>query len=127
MDFDVRLPNDDDQLRKAFRTRVPGLFIRITESGREYQVKDLSASGFAILEEERTRFKEGQTFLFDLLLAKKLFLTQITGKIMRVLDNGIIGCNFAGLDRRQEMKLDKLVLEVQKRLIELRKAKKEEI
>jgi hypothetical protein len=126
MDFDVRMPNDDDQLRKAFRTRVPGLFIRITDTGREYQVKDLSASGFAILEENRL-FKEGQSFQFDLLLAKKLFLTQITGKVMRVLDNGIVGCNFAGLDRRQEMKLDKLVLEVQKRLIELRKAKKEEI
>ncbi len=126
MDFDVRMPNDDDKLRKAFRTRVPGLFIRITDNGREYQVKDLSASGFAILEENRL-FKEGQSFQFDLLLAKKLFLTQITGKVMRVLDNGIVGCNFAGLDRRQEMKLDKLVLEVQKRLIELRKAKKEEI
>ncbi len=28
------------------------------------------------------------------------------------------------MDRRQEIKLDKLVLEVQKRLIELRKAKR---
>lgn len=126
MDFDVRMPNEDDKLRKAFRTRVPGLLIRVIESGREYQVKDLSASGFAILEENRL-FKEGHTFQFDLLLAKKLFLTQVTAKIMRVLDNGIVGCNFADLDRRQEMKLDKLVLEVQKRLIELRKAKKEEI
>jgi hypothetical protein len=29
------------------------------------------------------------------------------------------------MDRRQEIKLDKLVLEVQKRLIELRKAKRD--
>nr|WP_284710776.1 PilZ domain-containing protein [Desulfovibrio aminophilus] len=126
MDFDVRLPNDDDQLRKAFRTRVPGLLIRVADSGKEYQVKDLSASGFAILEEARV-FKEGQAFEFDLLLARKLFLSQIKGRVMRVLDNGIVGCNFQDLDRRQEMKLDKLVLEVQKRLIELRKAKKEEM
>lgn len=126
MDFDVRLPNDDDQLRKAFRTRVPGLLIRVADSGKEYQVKDLSASGFAILEEARV-FKEGQAFEFDLLLARKLFLSQIKGRVMRVLDNGIVGCNFQDLDRRQEMKLDKLVLEVQKRLIELRKAKKEEL
>ncbi|MES9994892.1 PilZ domain-containing protein [Desulfovibrio aminophilus] len=126
MDFDVRLPNDDDQLRKAFRTRVPGLLIRIAESGKEYQVKDLSASGFAILEEAKV-FKEGQPFEFDLLLARKLFLSQVKGRVMRILDNGIVGCNFQDLDRRQEMKLDKLVLEVQKRLIELRKAKKEEL
>ncbi|MCM0755139.1 PilZ domain-containing protein [Desulfovibrio aminophilus] len=122
----MRLPNDDDQLRKAFRTRVPGLLIRVADSGKEYQVKDLSASGFAILEEARV-FKEGQAFEFDLLLARKLFLSQIKGRVMRVLDNGIVGCNFQDLDRRQEMKLDKLVLEVQKRLIELRKAKKEEM
>ncbi|WP_449242372.1 PilZ domain-containing protein, partial [Desulfovibrio sp.] len=115
----MRLPNDDDQLRKAFRTRVPGLLIRVADSGKEYQVKDLSASGFAILEEARV-FKEGQAFEFDLLLARKLFLSQIKGRVMRVLDNGIVGCNFQDLDRRQEMKLDKLVLEVQKRLIDLR-------
>ncbi|HMM37947.1 MAG TPA: PilZ domain-containing protein [Desulfovibrio sp.] len=126
MDFDVRLPNDDDQLRKAFRTRVPGLLVRIAGSGKEYQVKDLSASGFAILEEAKV-FKEGQPFEFDLLLARKLFLSQVKGRVMRILDNGIVGCNFQDLDRRQEMKLDKLVLEVQKRLIELRKAKKEEL
>ena len=45
---------------------------------------------------------------------------------MRVLDQkNIIGCNFEAMERRQEIKLDKLVLEVQKRLIELRKAKRE--
>ena len=45
---------------------------------------------------------------------------------MRVIsEKGIIGCVFHDMDRRQEIKLDKLVLEVQKRLIELRKAKRE--
>ena len=61
---------------------------------------------------------------FDLLLNKRLFLGDLKGKVMRVLDKGIIGCNFEPMDRRQEIKLDKLVLEVQKRLIELRKAKR---
>lgn len=125
MDFTVRLPNEDEQLRKAFRTRVPGLTIREAQSGMEYQVKDLSSSGFAILDESRA-FKEGRTIDFDLLLARKLFLQGVKGKVRRILDNGIVGCNFVELNQRQEAKLDKLVLEVQKRLIELRKARKEE-
>ena len=51
-------------------------------------------------------------------------LGDLKAKVMRVLDRGIIGCNFLTMERRQEIKLDKLVLEVQKRLIELRKAKR---
>ena len=66
------------------------------------------------------------TFSFDLLLNKRLFLGDLKGKVMRVItEKGIIGCNFDGMERRQEIKLDKLVLEVQKRLIELRKAKRD--
>jgi hypothetical protein len=86
-------------------------------------VSDISASGFAF-EDNPRGYSSGLEFTFDLLLSKKLFLGELKGKVMRVLDRGIIGCNFMEMDRRQEIKLDKLVLEVQKRLIELRKAKR---
>jgi hypothetical protein len=127
MDFDIKLGNDDDKLRQAYRTRVPGLDIRVeTKAGvQDFPVLDISASGFAFADSPRG-WSPGQEVTVELLLGKKLFLAEIKGKVMRVLDKGIIGCNFMGLDRRQEIKLDKLVLEVQKRLIELRKAKREE-
>ena len=70
-------------------------------------------------------FTEGQSIEFDLLINKKVFLNKLTAKVMRVLDKGIIGCNFEGVDHRKEVKLDKLVLEVQKRLIAIKKKSRE--
>ena len=126
MDFEIKV-DDEDKLRQAYRTRVPGLDVRvITKSGpQDFPVSDISASGFAFADNPRG-YSSGMTFSFDLLLNKKLFLGDLKGKVMRVItEKGIIGCNFDGMERRQEIKLDKLVLEVQKRLIELRKAKRE--
>ncbi len=126
MDFDIKI-GDDDTLRRAYRTRVPGLDIRInTKKGPlDFPVSDISASGFAFADNPRG-YSSGMEFTFDLMLSKKLFLTELKAKVMRVLtDKGIIGCDFLAMERSQEIKLDKLVLEVQKRLIELRKSKRE--
>ncbi len=125
MGFEIQI-SEEDKLRQAYRTRVPGLDIRInTKKGPlDFPVSDISASGFAF-EDNPRGYSSGLEFTFDLLLSKKLFLGELKAKVMRVLDRGIIGCNFMEMDRRQEIKLDKLVLEVQKRLIELRKAKRE--
>ncbi|MGE4556998.1 MAG: PilZ domain-containing protein [Desulfovibrionaceae bacterium] len=120
MDFDIKIGGEDDHLRKAFRTQVPGLMARIEGRKKPFQVKDLSSGGFAFLDEGKT-FKEGETHRVDLLLKTKLFLGGLTARVMRVLDNGIIGCNLEDLDKRQEARLDKLVLEVQKRLIAQRR------
>ncbi len=125
MSFDIDLPNGDDQLRKAFRTKVPGLSARFPGLKKIYEVKDLSATGFAVLDKEGT-FKEGQAFEIELLIKKRLFLDGAKTEVMRVLDNGIIGINFIDLERPKQAKLDKLVLEVQKRLIELRKKQREQ-
>jgi len=126
MEFEIQMDGDDKQ-RQAYRTRVPGLDVRvITQTGpQDFPVSDISATGFAFSANPRN-YSSGMTFSFDLLLNKRLFLGDLKGKVMRVLtDKGIIGCNFEAMERRQEIKLDKLVLEVQKRLIELRKAKRE--
>lgn len=125
MDFEIQVPDDDEQLRKAFRTRVPGLTARFPSLKKVFEVKDLSATGFAILDPDK-RFKEDQPLEVDLLIKKKLFLGEAKAVVMRVLENGIIGINFVDLDRQRQVKLDKLVLEVQKRLIELRKKQREQ-
>ena len=125
MDFEINVPDDDDQLRKAFRTRVPGLNVRFPALKRVFEVKDLSATGFAVLDPDKG-FKENQPLEMELLIKKKLFLGEVNAIVMRVLDNGIIGINFVDLERQKQAKLDKLVLEVQKRLIELRKKQREQ-
>ncbi|MBC18596.1 Type IV pilus assembly PilZ [Pseudodesulfovibrio profundus] len=126
MGFDIKLPaGKEEQLRKAFRTKVPGLTVRFEDQDRVLDVKDLSATGFAVLDPEK-RFEEGAHIECDLLINNKLFLSGATAKVIRVLDNGIVGINFVELNLKQQAKLDKLVLEVQKRLIALRKKQREQ-
>lgn len=126
MGFDIEISTGgDDQLRKAFRTKVPGLNVRFPALEKTFEVKDLSATGFAVLDPDKG-FKEGQSLDAELLINKKRFLSGINAVVMRVLDNGIIGINFVELGRQKQAKLDKLVLEVQKRLIELRKKQREQ-
>lgn len=126
MGFDFEISTGgDEQLRKAYRTKVPGLAVRFPALDKTFEVKDLSATGFAILDPDKG-FKEGQGLEGELLIKEKLFLSGIKASVMRVLDNGIIGINFVELERQKQAKLDKLVLEVQKRLIELRKKQREQ-
>ncbi len=122
-DFSFTMAGDDKQQRRAFRASVPGLEVYIPARDARYKVGDLSALGLAFLDESRS-FKEGEALELDMFLNRKLFLSGLKLRVMRVLDKGIIGCNFEAIDPRKEARLDKLVLEVQKRLIALRKAAK---
>lgn len=114
----------DDSQRRAFRAKVPGLRVAVPAKNAAYDVVDLSAMGLAFRDDAKS-FKENIIITFDLHLGGKVFLAELTARVMRVLDNGIIGCNFEGNDHRKEARLDKLVLEVQKRLIALRKKARE--
>lgn len=126
MGFELEISSSGDEtLRKAFRTKVPGLTVRSTAFDKVFEVKDLSATGFAIME-SGLGLTEGQRIECDLLINQKLFLDGLKAQVMRVLDNGIIGINFEELTRKKQAKLDKLVLEVQKRLIALRKKQREQ-
>jgi hypothetical protein len=125
MDFDIQLPDDEERLRKAFRTKVPGLTARFPGLDLVLDVTDLSATGLAVIDKDR-RFHEKDTFEVELRIKDKLFLGGAMAKCMRTHDNGIVGLNFVDLDRQRQIKLDKLVLEVQKRLIALRKKKREQ-
>ncbi len=121
MDFSFSLDHEEGK-RQAFRTHVPGLTCRVTDREEEYPVKDISATGLAFLDEGKS-FAEGEAFRLDLLIHHRVYIGDIKARVIRVLENGVTGAGFTELDRRQEVKLDKLVLEVQKRLITLRKIK----
>lgn len=126
MGFELEVSTSgDEQLRKAFRTKVPGLTAHFIAQEKTFEVKDLSATGFAVLE-LKSGLEERQHIECDLLINNKLFLGGVKAEIRRVLENGIIGINFVELTRKQQGKLDKLVLEVQKRLIELHRQQREQ-
>jgi len=111
--------------RRAFRAKIPGLAVFVSSVGEAFEVGDVSAMGLAFQGGGTKAFSEGQSIEFDLLINKKVFIPKLHAKVMRLLGNGLIGCNFENMDRRQEVKLDKLVLEVQKRTIALRKKQQE--
>ncbi|EGB13350.1 type IV pilus assembly PilZ [Pseudodesulfovibrio mercurii] len=125
MDFNIQLPDEEERLRKAFRTRVPGLTARFSEIGLVLDVSDLSATGFAVID-KNGRFTERETYDVELQIKGRLFLGGTRAMCMRVREDGIVGLNFTDLERQKQIKLDKLVLEVQKRLIALRKKKREQ-
>lgn len=117
--FDFNI--DSDTQRRAFRAQVPGLEVWVKELQHSFSIKDISATGFALLAPVFS-LSEKSSFSMDLLLNKKLYVADVPCTVIRKLENGIVGCDFGVLDRRQEARLDKLVLEVQKRMIAKKRA-----
>ncbi len=91
----------DDSLRRAFRAKVPGLKVAVPATKGSYDVADLSAMGLAFRDDSKA-FKENTVITFDLYLNNKVFLSELTARVMRVLANGLVGCNFEGNDHRKE-------------------------
>ncbi|MEF2144372.1 MAG: PilZ domain-containing protein [Desulfovibrionaceae bacterium] len=125
MGYDISFGDGEDRARQAFRTRVPDLDVKFHATGRIYGVLNLSATGFAVHPQE-IRMPKGQEYEVSLYLNKKLLLDKAVATVVRIMEDGYIGLAFFDLTRQQALKLDKLVLEVQKRLIELRKSRLEE-
>lgn len=121
--YDFKLESEYEMKRRAFRAQIPGLECFVHEKEKVFPLRDLSAMGMA-LHDSSDSFGKNELFVMDLLLNKKLFVQALKARVVRLMDGGIVGCTFEDVDRRQETRLDKLILEVQKRLIALRKARK---
>ena len=127
-DFSFDLPGGASQARRAFRIKVPGLEVWIEEKGEAFAIEDLSALGMAFFSHDPGAFEPERLLTCDLLLNQKLFIAALSARVKRIMPDAgpdvcSVGCAFEGLDLKQEARLDKLVLEVQKRLIALRKTK----
>jgi hypothetical protein len=121
-DFDFTL--DSSTQRNAFRTRIPGLEAASVATGDSYPISDLSATGLSYLD-PRKRHQRGDVLHLDITIAGRIFLEDVTARVMRVGDDGSTGVAFEGLNRQKELRLDKLILEAQKRLIAMQKKKAE--
>lgn len=119
MDFDIDLQTSA-QHRGAFRATIPGLSIRLP-SGETCTAKDLSVGGAGFVPPPSLHLHKDQVLMLDILVADHLYVQGLESVVARVSPEAV-ACAFQNLTRTQEIRLDKLVLETQKRLIARRKA-----
>lgn len=124
-DMDLRIEFQTlEKDRSAYRANIPGLSIRLV-GGEVSATKDLSAGGTSFAPPEGMTFRQGQHLLLDILVVGRLYIQALESVVVRATPN-ITACAFHELTRVQEMRLDKLVLETQKRLIARRRAEEDE-
>ncbi|WP_035065427.1 PilZ domain-containing protein [Nitratidesulfovibrio termitidis] len=123
-DFDFTLPSDNEGERRAYRTSVPGLEASVAGKDGTFPVENVSSVGIA-MHAPGHAFAEGEDLRVDLLIQGRPYITALPAKVARLGDGGLVGCEFASPDFWQEARLDKLVLEVQKRMIAQRRAESE--
>ncbi|EFL50211.1 type IV pilus assembly PilZ [Solidesulfovibrio fructosivorans JJ]] len=121
MDFTFKLEGEVGK-RAAYRERVRGLFARLEGDETAYVVHDVSASGVALVDAEG-RLESGRKGLLSLAIGPKTLIAGLPVMVARIGGQGLVGLAFGELSLRQEAWLDKLVLEIQKRRIDLRKAR----
>ncbi|WP_291321719.1 PilZ domain-containing protein [Desulfonatronospira sp.] len=113
--------------RKAYRVAIPGLFVHIKGRHQAFPVQDISASGVALKIEtgQELEVETGQELELELLIRDKTFLEDLKARVIRHKDS-MLACEFHNLDLHQEARLDKLVLEIQKKWILAEKKKRVE-
>lgn len=121
MDVTFELEGESGR-RMAHRERVRGLAARLDAAGGTYVVHDVSVAGLALVDPEG-RLAPGRTCRLDLAIGPKVLVAGLPATVVRQAGQGLAGLAFGQLSLRQEAWLDKLVLEIQKRRINLRKAR----
>jgi c-di-GMP-binding flagellar brake protein YcgR len=104
-----------DVQRQAYRARVPGLMARDVANQAQYHVHDISALGIS-LEDPGGALKPGDALVVDIQLKDQPIIVGLRAQVARH-HSSVAGLKFTDLSQRQEERLDKLVLEVQKYLI----------
>lgn len=119
MEFDFTLYGDPGK-RAAYRINASGLKVRLVGYANLYSVKNVSATGLLMARENSGAIipRAGEKLILDLLIRDKVYLSSLNATVVRV-DNGQVSLQFTDIDRRQEEAMDKLILELQKKLIKL--------
>ena len=122
MDFTFTLEGEQGR-RAAHRERVRGLVALWGDGGdRTYVVHDVSASGLSLVDPDGA-LAAGRAGRVTLAIGPRTLIAGLPVTVVRVTETGLAGLAFGELSLRQEAWLDKLVLEIQKRRINLRKAR----
>ena len=109
------------QHRTRFRIMSEGVSVRLTWPERpdkgldSFEVNDISAGGLYMKAPEGM-FAPGQSIILDVLVLGRCCVGAIKAHVVRSSKNGC-AVAFEELSRNQELRLDKIVLEMQKRVI----------
>jgi hypothetical protein len=123
MDFEFKLEGESGR-RQAHRERVQGLVAVIEGVDGTFVVHDVSASGLALVDPVG-RLARDRTCRVALSIGERVLIRDLSAVVVREAAPAVrmAGLTFVDLGSRQEVWLDKLVLEIQKRRISLRKAR----
>ena len=123
----IKVEYSSSSPRKAYRVSIPNLKIKIKDRPGEFEALDISVSGvaFSLKENDNQGLETDQDVEISLIIRQKVFLKELQGKLVKVTDT-FAACEFGDIPLKQEALLDKLVLEIQKRMIELKRKKKEQ-
>jgi hypothetical protein len=110
--------------RAAHRERVRGLVARLDGEDQVYVVHDVSASGLALVDGEG-RLVAGRSCRLALGIGPRELIAGLPATVVRRAGDGLVGLAFGALGLRQEAWLDKLILEIQKRRIDLRRSRED--
>lgn len=125
LDFSIDLAESAGQRRRGYRVRYPGLTVWIPKKKSYYPVIDLSTFGVSFQDDSRS-FSEDQDILLDINVQGKVWVAGLKAKVIRIREKVLIACNFEELTAHQEIRMDKLTLEIQKRWIEHRKRQQQQ-
>ena len=112
--LDFHIEQHSKHQRESYRVAVQGLTLHLDDVGQAFDIHDLSANGCS-LHASAALLAVGRIFNGDLRIGNTRYLADIRIKVIRHIANSSVACVFQALSGQQELMLDKLVLEIQKR------------
>ena len=110
--------------RLSFRVKPLGVKVKTDKIADTFWVSDLSIGGVCMVVPDGLFLKD-EKFIATLLIAEKEYLTNLETIVVRSFAHEC-ACLFLNISKRQELKLDKLVLAMQKHLIAQQKRGRED-
>ncbi len=106
--------------RHAYRAHVRGIGVRVDNDPDLYQLADISATGCSF-QTPQVICREDDLLVLQLEVRQRPILSGLEARVVRIINDQLVACSFEQLSPKQEYALDKLVLEIQKRAIAMRK------
>ncbi len=119
--YDFSINEDDNINRHSYRAHVYGIEVRVNKGPRCYNLADISVTGCAF-RVSNVPWAIGDKLKIQLEVKGRVILSSLDARLVRITPNNTVACSFDRLTEKQEFALDKLVLEIQKRIIALNRA-----
>ena len=109
--------------RSGYRVAARGLTLYLDDIAQRFDILDLSSNGCR-LRASAEPLAAGRILSGDLYIGNAGYLADLAVKVIRHIADNSVACAFQALSRQQEIMLDRLLLEIQKRSIAAPAARK---